>query len=298
MPPRPPKRAASPNTRTTKRQKTDPQYIGATLEEVRQAIREGRLRYAQRRDRTVDARGAGTKRLTRPIARHMITRWWKSPPGTRIVVGFVHSDAAYTVETLHEAWADWTLGVNAEKIKMVVVAVERPKTTAQLFQKVANELNINLSELSNQKLSVKIPFYIFNLMFQREAKRVDHDFRQVLHTNLFSSEIAWKVDTYSRPSGHSHVFVWPAGIVNNRTSNGLNKIQDLSDNSSIIPYYNNWRRDVKLRKAIKALDTLTIRRKHARVMNELRAVPAGAIHPSFPGGQNYRNSLTHLEKLR
>lgn len=78
------------NNKATKRQQPDPTYIGATLEEVQQVIREGRLRYAQGLKHGprfyLDARGAGTKRLSKTIATHMIARrWWKSPPGTRFV---------------------------------------------------------------------------------------------------------------------------------------------------------------------------------------------------------------------
>lgn len=37
------------------------------------------------------------------------------------------------------------------------------------------------------------------------------------------------------------------------------------------------------------------RAKYARVMNELRAVPRGALHPAFPGGSNYTASIARLE---
>lgn len=37
--------------------------------------------------------------------------------------------------------------------------------------------------------------------------------------------------------------------------------------------------------------------RYPRVMEELRTVPAGALNPAFPGGQNYRASIRRLERL-
>lgn len=73
-------------------------YIGASLSAVNSIIHSKRLRFGvdllSKSPKLIHVQGlGGAKRLRGSLNDKLIARWWRSGPGTKIVVAWVHSDA-------------------------------------------------------------------------------------------------------------------------------------------------------------------------------------------------------------
>jgi hypothetical protein len=285
-------------TPSSKRPKTSSKYIGATLEEVRRAIQEGRLQYAKDRMYTwfMDVRGAGTLRLTHRLARNLIARWWKGGPGTQVVVGFVHPDVYSNSFPTRQ---------NLTKVNLVTVAVTRPKITPKMLTEPIEDIFRRALWWESQKHNHSVFFSQFGV------PRWNWSWNTGAWTVSNRKHTRWGVEnTYATDS---YMFVWPAGIVDNRTSMAMNKIQMINmkrDVYSKIPQkevkraLSNEARDARMKKqkhnrhiqtVRAALNVIGTQRKHARVMNELRALPRGVLHPSFPGGSNFEAFMKKMQ---
>lgn len=259
-------------------------YIGATLDEVREAIRTGKIRHAVR-PRNPDVfesydvrvnppKGAGTRwlagrrdyyyvggycrrrgddeALTGPLASQLLPRWWHGGPGTKLVVGFrIKKD---------ETWV------------LTPVVVTRPATPRTTIYRGGKYIAVD------QRMTAPKIRDIFMEAFERAE-----------------GHIRW----------NSPLYVWPAGILDTRTSNAVNK--------TVVAWYKAIRERRERRELGRATSTkdrvapvieryrANLKRRatqHANLMAELRAVPKGALHPSFPGGSNYVASIARLDATR
>jgi hypothetical protein len=253
-------------------------YIGATLDEVRDAIRTGKIRNAVRPrnpdvfetyDVRVDPpRGAGTRwlagmrdpgpgrregeALTGPLASKLVPRWWRGGPGTKLVVGF-------RIETN----ATWSL---------TPVVVTRPATPRTSIYRGTGYKRIPIDE-------------------RMTGAKIRNIFMEAFH----------RAEGYIR--WNSPLYVWPAGILDTRTSNAANKTvgalykavrerrELVKTKDRVAPVIERYRANLIRR-------TTQRTTRHANLMAELRAVPKGALHPSFPGGSNYVASIARLEAIR
>lgn len=279
-------------------------YIGATLKEVRDAIRLGRMRFVQRRSRfpgdlearMVDVRGAGTHRFSTTLETRLVRQWWDAGRGAKIVVGWVHSD-----------------GLRGNAYRLVTVVVTRPATTSRKYAEW-----IRMIDYHKHNHMRKHVFYegLFRKILADEVEAHDPA------ANGFSGDgpVEARAPTFYEHQARrlSYYVVWPVGILDNRTSNALNKVQYVEmahrqaanderfrmtrarQLSFVTKGRERYDRTLYLAKPI-ITRYLGKQRKtrdmYANVLGELRAVPRGALHPSFPGGANYLASLKRLKTI-
>ncbi len=265
-------------------------FIGASLQEVKRAIKKGTIRVEiNRAMKYVTATGGGTKTLTRDLLKRISMRLIREGPSSAFVIG----------------WGDPKTG------KFRLELVYPPYVSRDNMQKM------------NEKRAK-------NLMWEQISDELDGHYGTTYEhsfTSLTNYGIDWypivnsnnnNVDNARLATYNSKLYVWPAGIVaNQRISNGTNILHtvkakqnslrwkalwynpsrwqkypdiDASErkphNAYVIPILNAYRRKVRNAKA-----------RHANVMAELRAMPPGARHPSFPGGANYHASIKRLEAM-
>ena len=300
-------------------------YIGATLQEVRAAIRSGMIRPVciepPREVRQLDMRGAGTKPLRKTMARRLIPRWWNGGAGTKLVVGYLHSVKG-----------------------LVPIAVTRPVLTA-LYRPTLQEMISEFSEvLESEILELKDRNLIsLDGVYGEYPDPVYESYSNniVLRFQLWNDENsktllrrrvrARRRKALARPgerifpnnnnNGCPHIlttlFVWPAGIIKNQAmSNATNKFHTSAMNfsgnrerasASRMQVARDPKTPNALRNRILGPSRQVVRRyttnlrarraRFANLMGELRVVPRGALHPAFPGGSNYLASLARLEAM-
>lgn len=239
-------------------------YIGATLQQVKRVIHSGKLRIASGRPMHsrgfLDVKGAGTKRLSKSLARKLINSWWNAGPGAKIVVGWVHSDALELNAT------DFEYGHrlrpirsnNRERTYVVkAVSVTRPndragRTVERVFYNLLSEaisrVDNKFQEITSRQHSIyTIP------VFTMEAYPMQHARRVTLST----------------------FFVWPGGIIENkRLSDILNKVSNKANALEARRAYrfmlpDRARRDYAAARIQNGYTTSRIRRQRAALGNGL-----------------------------
>lgn len=291
-------------------------YIGATLQQVQGAVQRGLMRFASLRNSgLVDVRGAGTKRLTYEMAKHVARQWWNAGPGTRIVVGWIHSDGIRYTRDRHSTQES---GVLTTAFKLKLVSVVRPRTETLTRKRLRTRTNHVWKHTdyddhprsnrvwTHKSQDTRLVLSAFYYAVTRGIKKQDRKIVKILSSpgelvapEFFRDDYGWY--------NFAPLFVWPAGIIeNDRVSNATNKIQDIVHRQQLVNYdrwYNNRKRNVDRRaRAIKTIKAVrakvrATRTTHARLMNELRSVPAAALHPLFPGGTDYRASIKKLKAM-
>jgi hypothetical protein len=173
-----------------------PRYIGASLSAVQKAIRQGKIRFASLMSSTIDVRGAGTKRLSDWLEGRLVKRWWDAGPGTKIVVGWVHSDSIWYSN-------NQVAGIpSPTKYRIALAAVTRPRSSTRDIE------------------------YVFNNLMEREMYEKDPRVRYI-SSNSAGAKPVFTGNNGIR-YGVSYLFVWPAGIIDDtRVSNVTNKLHNL-----------------------------------------------------------------------
>ena len=264
-------------------------YIGATLQEVQRAIRSGMFRFAFRRAPfelgSLEARGGGTKVLSPRLFDRIVNMWWKSPPGTKVVLGWIHSDSINYVNV-----------DNGTGYRIVTAVVTRPRTTRRWKN-------------NGPMMSARDTF---KDILRTEARVSDYRYRYIDDPgNGEALQPVW-AGRNRRRYRTSYFLVWPAGIIdNNKVGNITDTVQtlDMQRHEKILQRYanarlanaefegtstfafqaamNNVRRFRQNIKEEKNKERTRNRMKN--VMGELRAVPEGA----FPGRtKNAKNTKT------
>lgn len=303
-------------------------YIGATLKEVRDAIRTGKIRPAGvspvKQVEQLDMRGAGTKRLTEALANRLLPRWWNGGPGTKLVVGYVHSKfnliplvvtrpahvlvhslparngARVTMPTIHKIFVNLLRDRIRDTNFCDIISNHRTGYLSPMHFSTLKNFRLNYDQAysnnyattnNNNDAYNDDDFYVATGMGDINNNWIDH----VGRTGQNKRHRVRILPTIGR-DGYPHIatrfFVWPAGILDNRTSNATNKIMHAIECNSqrraaVPPVIARYVKNLRARRARKAT-----------LMAELRAVPRGVLHPSFPGGSNYVASIARLEALR
>ena len=280
-------------------------FIGASLKEVRDAIKRKKMRFASKFD-FLDVRGAGTRKASNSLFRAIAKQWWNSPPGTKIVVGWIHSDGLKYQQVYGGRWVyeDGHRDHGIPQYKIATISVARPPDEQLRFYKGPYR--------STNSVRKKPDIILLNVL-KDQIWRYDDRYRRLLVERGPETPV---IPEWDGDDGHTHelspLFLWPAGIVdNNRLSNALNALEK----SRLKRLQKSWNeatdlslscgeRRQKLMKRVlgphvrrRKEANVRTRKRFANVMTELRAVPRGAIHKSFPGGENYRASIRRLENL-
>lgn len=171
-----------------------PRYVGASLRDVRGAIKKGLMRFVQsKHDTLYSVRGGGAKDLSPMLLRRLLKRWWEGGVGTKLVVGWVHSDAFY--------------GAPPQPPRIETMVVTRPAREHSIFT----------------------PRDIFQDLVTEEAARRDprivHASFSTNHTNTLAALMMENINNNNNEpeTFHTNFFVWPAGIiVDNRLSSLTN----------------------------------------------------------------------------
>lgn len=179
-----------------------PRYIGASLTAVRRAIRQDKFRFAiQKRGRMIDVRGAGTTRLSRWLERKLVKRWWDAGPGTKLVIGWVHSKSIWYYNNRNSGHPPPT------NYKIMTAAVTRP---ARMISQDEDE-----------------PLLVFRRVLENSMLKRDRRLRRLFDSIHDAGLVPVFYGNNRIRYGISYVFVWPAGIVDDpRVSNGLNKLHN------------------------------------------------------------------------
>ena len=253
-------------------------FVGASVFDVRNAMQRGKIRFSTHVEKKypskiIDAKGAGTKRLTQTLTSRLVDRWWAAGPGAQLVVGWVHSDARY--ERIH-----------IPDFKIVTVTLVRPQ---KLPSSARNPKMVFFEQLNSKVSQADAWYFGFGQNSGNGLRPLFYDRREREQGPLEF----W-----------SYFFVWPAGIVeNNRLSNITNAVQTLqmqankkkSIRSSMFSELFGVRRTSET--ARRFIKDKVWRPKFNNAMAELRAVPRGALHRSYPGGVNYLSSVRRLPEL-
>ena len=191
------------------------EYIGATRKDVERASQAGKFRFSFRRSSGAlekalyEVRGGGTKVLSPTLANRIIDRWWKSPPGTKVVVGWIHSDALLNRNE------------NANKFRIVTAVVTRPRST------MTHEIGYNraTNKFIKGPMSPRQNFYE---ILMTEIGQSDHRIRYIDEEWMASAMSPVFTGNNGSRYGLSYFFVWPAGIINNnKLSDFTNKVQNI-----------------------------------------------------------------------
>lgn len=245
-------------------------FVGASVFDVRNAMQRGKIRFSTHVEKKypskiLDARGGGTKRLTQTLTSRLVDRWWAAGPGAQLVVGWVHSDARY--ERIH-----------IPEYKIVTVTLVRPQN---IPSSARNPKMVFFEQLNSKVSQADASYFGF-------GKNSGNGLRPLFY------------DRRDREQGPlefwSYFFVWPAGIVeNNRLSNITNAVQTLQMQANKTKIRSELRRTSET--ARRVIKDKVWRPKFNNAMAELRAVPRGALHRSYPGGVNYMSSVRRLPEL-
>ena len=206
-------------TTTTNNNNNNSKYIGASLTAVKETLKKKRgavvLDGAGSNSGNILFRlkGTGAVPLSQKLANRLIDTWWASPPGTKIVVGWVSSDLipAY----LNNPQRDGAATVDHVKVTVVV----RPTSLEENKKKIF---------LSSQRIrSIDHARAMFGLLLHEGMKKQNarlvyaqypdewlHGRRRLLHRAPFywHPEFHNNNNNNYRPASHTFLFVWPAGV--------------------------------------------------------------------------------------
>ena len=169
-------------------------YIGAKVTDVTRALREHTFRIVPDGS-GCDVRGGGAVKLSTWLKARLVKRWWNAGAGTKITVGWVHSDGI------------WTNGNQ-------VAGLPRP-----------SDYRLVTAVLTRPRSSRGIADHVFDALLESEIYKKDDRLRYVNHNAnglypLFTGNNTIKY-------GISSIYAWPAGIIDDpRINNGLSKVHE------------------------------------------------------------------------
>ena len=172
-------------------------YIGASVRELTKSI----PRTAAFIGDNYRIRGNGAQAMTPQLAHRLIRRWWASASGTRLAVGWLHSDAFLKVYVNH---------VNPTPDLIRLVSVQRPR------RRDLNEaLYMNVEEL-------------FEALLLREVRKKDPRVRHFDHRRDWRPmvSIGGSPRTFR---GLGPLVVWPNGVVDAATNEAISRIGTVVD---------------------------------------------------------------------
>jgi hypothetical protein len=159
---------------------------------------------------TYDIGGAGAVKLSIRLARELINRWWASPAGTKIVLGFLTGKINQ---------------VNFERRNFVPFGPRKPPFAPKPSAiKVMEIVRPPRTHINNQQKAQNV----FQWLVVKEMRRMgEHTYTNYAghedeqrHVGLYSA--TW----FSNPKAWPQPYiVWPAGILSNRNAEGVARVQ-------------------------------------------------------------------------
>jgi hypothetical protein len=217
-------------------------YIGASLVDVKAALKKrGQVLLSGRREGhgwTYDIGGAGAVKLSIRLARQLVDRWWASPAGTKIVLGFLTGKENQVNVERHNFLPRIPGGPPPPRRSAIKVMeiVRPPRTPNTKFQKARNVFQW----LVVDKMSRMGEHKYTNYADQPHEQR---------HIGLYSA--TWFLNPKAWPQPY---IVWPAGILSNRNTDAVAHVQkgwqilentrhvlpDVNIPHDMIKYSNRW----------------------------------------------------------
>ena len=294
-------------------------YIGASLVDVKAALKKrGRISLSGRREGhgwVYNIGGAGAVKLSIRLARQLINRWWASPAGTKIVLGFLTGKHDQVNVERHNflpvPFGPRALPFAPKPSAIKVMEIVRPPRTPNANQPKAQNV---FQRIVVEKMRRMGEHTYTNYADYEDEQR---------HVGLYSA--TW----FSNPKAWPQPYiVWPSGILSNRNAEAVARVQKgwqiLENTRHVLPnliarnvkhYSNRWvtptifnARPSQLTGALSGTNIrpINVARRQSRNKDFLDAArrngAAAAIQKIYldriyrPGGQFYYRHKNKFEK--